>query len=364
MAEEKVLLWGIGEGFSRNIKDFMQLASARKFEIIGVVASSKKADFFCGLPWLNKRNLRSDACDFIVVMSDRYFPEIMDEAIGLGFPRKCIINIGTLSLSGYEWDEVVSVNRHIASYIGARYCSGYGGLAMIYQNYGYPWSEYKNAILGLKSFEETSHPFGGDGCSCDTDEILVERLQKSQLSIFSMNCCGGFFYHTHGMRFYSPFINMFVPEMDFLKFLQEPRRYMQGTLQLGGIPFQEGGNKPGNNAYPLFYLGDVALHMNHYTDIMQAAQKWYERAKRISWDNAVAIMYSDNPLALRRIEDTSDINTICIVPFESDSPSALCIEREKMGDNEMWRVAIDVCIGNNREYHRKLLEMMNNYIAG
>ncbi len=325
-----------------------------------MVASSRKADSFYGFPWLDKKNLSPESCDWIVVMSDRYFPEIMDEAIGLGFPRECIINIGTLSLSGYEWNEVVAVNKHIARYIGTHDCLGYGGMAMIYHTYGYPWPVYKNTMLGLKSFIDTSYEIEVDNGFHEKDDIQTDMLRKSNLSIFSMNCCGGFFYYTLRMKFQSPFINMFVPEMDFLRFLQEPQRYMRGFLRLGGIPFQEGGNRPGNNAYPQFYLGDVALHMNHYTEIMQAAPKWYERTKRISWDKAVAIMYSDNPLALWSIEEKSNMNTICIVPFETDSPVALCVERGKMGNQEMWRVAIDVCIRNNREYHRRLLEMMNN----
>ena len=108
----------------------------------------------------------------------------------------------------------------------------------------------------------------------------------------------------------------------------------------------------------MFYLREVAIHMNHYTDIMQAAQKWYERLERVNWDDIVALAYTDSPLFLRRFEQLPVRQKICIVPFETNSPSAFCVDRKQTVHKSMWWVSNDICQGCYAGYHTKLLERL------
>lgn len=54
---------------------------------------------------------------------------------------------------------------------------------------------------------------------------------SSDISIIANNCWGGYAYHALGMKFYSPFINMFVHDRDYIKLLGNLRHYLAG----GGV---------------------------------------------------------------------------------------------------------------------------------
>ena len=69
----------------------------------------------------------------------------------------------------------------------------------------------------------------------------------------------------------SPTINMFFG--DFGKFLRDPRLYLDKELRFLKKAF----NPDLNIEYPIFLLGDVTLHMNHYNDFDVAREKWEQR---------------------------------------------------------------------------------------
>ena len=56
------------------------------------------------------------------------------------------------------------------------------------------------------------------------------RLQRSHLSIFSMNCFGGLISNSLGLNFNSPFVNLFLSNADFVKFANVPRAYIETSL--------------------------------------------------------------------------------------------------------------------------------------
>ena len=98
--------------------------------------------------------------------------------------------------------------------------------------------------------------------------------------------------------------------------------------------------------------------MNHYTDIMQAAQKWYERRERVNFDDMVALSYTDNPMFLRRFEELPFEQKVCFVPFETSSPSAFCIDRSKTNHRTMWWVSNDICQKCEPRLYAKLLKRL------
>ena len=350
---KRVLIWGIGDYYRRYGSEFRKMASAKELEIVGVVASHKSADTFDGLQWIAKAELSADMADWIVVMSEVYFPEILEEAVAIGFSRHRVVSISLLELSGFDWEQANIVGDFIANYIEQQKTEDMGGLTMLYQSYGYSWDTYKNAILGLKNHRDGEvHSGGADALGIDE---IKAALKGRHMSIFASNCAGGVLYHSLGMQFLSPLINMWQTELDYLRFMSEPRHYLQGTLQLGAVPY----HKNGRNAYPMFYLFDVALHMNHYTDIMQAAQKWYERSERVNWDDVVAIMFTDSPVALRRFEGLPIRQKICFVPFVTDSPVAFCVDREKTAHRAMWWMTNDICKGVEEHYQKQLLKRLS-----
>lgn len=196
-------------------------------------------------------------------------------------------------------------------------------------------------IHGMKKNSQLCRKINCEGEKVFADWIMCipgfslakyQKLLKSKLSILSMNCFGGFISHTLGLPFNSPFINMYMLEDEFIKFLKCPNSYMEKKLVFDRTAFQ-----PGLNInYPVYYLGDVQLYMNHYPDFDVAENKWYERKMRINWYNIIPIMYTENKEILEKFNKLPYGKKVCFVPFESDLESAFTIPSNINNGKPFW----------------------------
>lgn len=107
------------------------------------------------------------------------------------------------------------------------------------------------------------------------------RLNNYDFTIFSSNCIGGVLYHDLGLRFLSPFINMYIKPKDFIKFLKFPKKYLE-------YPLVEKKNLSEN--YPVATLNDITIYGVHYDNFEHLKNKWDERKIRINWNNIYVIM--------------------------------------------------------------------------
>lgn len=148
------------------------------------------------------------------------------------------------------------------------------------------------------------------------------QLQRSRLSIFAMNCFGGLVSHTFGLPFRTPIINMFILEQDRVRFLSALHDYMEkppvfkNTKWHAFFKFN----------YPIVMLGDVEIHMNHYSDFDAAVAKWNERKALINWDNLFVTMLTEDEKILREFDALPYEKKACFVPFKSDVDSAWHID--------------------------------------
>ncbi len=110
-----------------------------------------------------------------------------------------------------------------------------------------------------------------------------QRLKNHDFSLIASNCNGAFILHDLGMRFNSPFVNLWMKPEDYLKMLANLKYYM--SLNPKKV-FEEGIN------YPIGELDDVRVYFKHYSSFTEAKQKWEERKKRINYDN-LYILFSD-----------------------------------------------------------------------
>ena len=166
-----------------------------------------------------------------------------------------------------------------------------------------------------------------------------DKLCKSQLSIVSMNCFGGIISHTLGLPFRSPFVNMFFSEEDFLKVLKNFDSYMHKEIKFVRMDYEQNLKRE----YPVFAFGDgITLNMNHYTDRLDAENKWYERIKRLNYYNTLVVMYTDDINILKEFDKLPFSKKCCFVPFETDIECAFTVDVEKdfnKKDMQMWEVA-------------------------
>ncbi len=160
-----------------------------------------------------------------------------------------------------------------------------------------------------------------------------QRLRRSNLTILSQNCWGGFVYHLFGLPFLSPIVNMFMSEFDFLKFLRDPRHYISQKLRLVRTQF----NPELKINYPIFAADDITLNMNHYADFDVARAKWRERCRRINWDNILAVMYTDAPKVLDEFNKTTTYRKVCFTNFQTDLDCGFYIEPRFTQGLELWQ---------------------------
>ena len=151
------------------------------------------------------------------------------------------------------------------------------------------------------------------------------KLQRSRLSVFSRQCFGGCISNLLGLPFRSPFVNLWLNEKEFLRFLHAPKVYLEEE------PHFEKLNEPSKEApdgYPVFSLGNILLNMSHYRDKDEALAKWLERKTRINWYNLIAITFTEREENLREFDAMPFGKKVCFVPFKSNLDSAWYINPE------------------------------------
>ena len=162
------------------------------------------------------------------------------------------------------------------------------------------------------------------------------RLRNSALSVFSKDCFGGWTYHRFGLPFLSPTINMFTSEKDFIKFLQNPMENVKAE-----VVFQ----KMHDDGYPVFKIGGIEWHMNHYRDVNVAFKKWYERSFRINWFNLFVVMSTENPEILAEFDKLPFAKKVCFVPFETDLDSGFYIDASRYSEKNFARLTHLMVLG-------------------
>ena len=167
------------------------------------------------------------------------------------------------------------------------------------------------------------------------------HLQRSRLSIFSRNCFGAILYNTLGLPFNSPFKDLLMEEQDFLKFLRQPRLYIEEELEFKERQFY----RDGNHYYPVFKLGDISVHMLHYPVFEKAVAKWNERKQRINWYNLFVVMETENADTLQKFESLPYGKKICFVPFKLDLDSAWHINPETQSESVYTTLVLNYAWG-------------------
>lgn len=108
-----------------------------------------------------------------------------------------------------------------------------------------------------------------------------EQLVKNPPSIISRHCWGGLLLNQLGLKFNTPFINLFLFDEDFNKLARNFDYYINQELQFEKEEYEHILKRN----YPVGRLDDVLIYFNHYTSFQEAKRKWDERKERINFDN-------------------------------------------------------------------------------
>lgn len=111
-------------------------------------------------------------------------------------------------------------------------------------------------------------------------QIQTQLKDIKPFTIFSNNCLGGVFYHDAGVQFTSPLINTAMDGEDFLRFLENPRYYLDHEMEFFAWP---------GRTFPIARIDDIEVNFVHYKTREECIEKWKKRAERIVWDNIFVV---------------------------------------------------------------------------
>lgn len=146
------------------------------------------------------------------------------------------------------------------------------------------------------------------------------EIKKRHVTIFVNNCWGGFTYHKLGLEFLSPLINMAIPDEDYIKFLENPRQYIDSELYYTGNMDDE------NISFPTAKCEDVDLYLIHYETFEEAKTIWNKRKNRINWENMMVVFSTENLDLAKRFLDLKYEHKICFSPFELEEKECVQID--------------------------------------
>lgn len=116
------------------------------------------------------------------------------------------------------------------------------------------------------------------------------QLYRTDFTIISNNCWGGFIYQYYGLPYKSPTIGLGIEDEHYMKFINNLKYYMSQSLEFidpKTSTFYEtrkirNGGK--DFIYPVAKLGDIEIYFSHYRDKESALKKWEKRRLQINWN--------------------------------------------------------------------------------
>ena len=170
------------------------------------------------------------------------------------------------------------------------------------------------------------------------------QLKEKPISIFSLNCWGGITYHKLGLRFESPFINMFLEPYDYISFLEEPQKYIELDIKLEYIKY----NEELDINYPVCRCGDILLYFNHYDSYDKAKKTWDLRKKRINWENLFVLFYSNDENLINRFTKLNYNKKICFTQIEYENEFVYTIDfckQDELRDKPLYTIVLGMAWG-------------------
>lgn len=149
----------------------------------------------------------------------------------------------------------------------------------------------------IKKMIEKIIPF----CRTLYNQVHQKKLTNKNFSIIASNCNGACISHDLGVRFNSPFVNLWLKPDDFLRFLHDMDHYLNCSMIF---------TKEEGVDYPIGILDDVKIYFQHYSSETEAEKLWEERKIRINRENLFIMMTDRDGCTVENLLDFDSL------PFE------------------------------------------------
>ncbi|MBE6584038.1 MAG: DUF1919 domain-containing protein [Ruminococcaceae bacterium] len=109
---------------------------------------------------------------------------------------------------------------------------------------------------------------------------MKKQPKNENFSIIASDCFGTFVYHSLGLQFLSPTINLFFSKKDFWTFVNDLEGFFAAELYEV---------KDHGQPYPIGKLEhdgkSIQINFMHYKTFEEAKEKWNERKQRVNFSN-------------------------------------------------------------------------------
>lgn len=157
-----------------------------------------------------------------------------------------------------------------------------------------------------------------------------KMLRNLEPTLICSNCTGGFLYHWLGLRFCSPFINLYMTPQDFISMLEDFDNFMAHEI----IEDMNSGEE-----YPVgIGLHGERIHFMHYSSFEEAIEKWKNRKERMNLENVGVMLtnFTGGAELLERFENLPFKHKVCFTSKDySEYPHTFHIQgyNPKSGKN-------------------------------
>lgn len=153
----KVLIWGSGGEYNRlfNVLKFEEIK--KNIEFVGIISKDKWQKKLDGIEVFKPDDIsrKKIVFDYIIVASNRYYREIMKDAISIGIERNKIINGRVLYIPYFDFDDYIALRENPVSIMTF---SCMGGFLYHYLDLAFS-SPFINTLMDFNDFVRMSNNF-------------------------------------------------------------------------------------------------------------------------------------------------------------------------------------------------------------
>ena len=168
------------------------------------------------------------------------------------------------------------------------------------------------------------------------------EIKKRKLTIFSNICWGGIVYSRLKLKFRSPLINLYILDWDYIKLLENPKKYMEQPLVFEKWQW----NDLQNWEIPVCMCGDVRIYFSHYRNFEE--------------EDIFVMMYTNHRDVAQAFTKLPYENKVCFVPFETKEESLFYIDyqhQNEMKTVDLWTIVNGTASGIYKYYN--LLDLLH-----
>lgn len=157
--------------------------------------------------------------------------------------------------------------------------------------------------------------------------IFDSSVRNKNFCIFSNDCWGGELYRCLDLPYNTPFVGLMLMAPCYIKFLKEPRKYLEAKLEFAPESKYPLVNELRRNSsmFPVGKILDIEVQFMHYKTEEEAFEKWSRRKSRINWSNVYVKFSLDKDYAT-----DNHLTDFDLLPYErkicfskSDHPDSL-----------------------------------------